>query len=250
MSKYHGITEETKVGKNGKTVHRLIALETFKNGSVTVEKGTLGGWVRNVENIHDNAWVYDDAELLDNASMWDYSQIRNNASMWDYSQIRNNASMWDYSQIRNNASMYNNSQARNFTIIWNKASLRDNSVMRNSASVAGSVILWQDSELAGDAYLSETVDLSTGAYVTEELQVLSLKTYTSVRLHTTLYPTRDGEYRVKMGCWEGTVDKLEELFKEDEWVETTGQDAEDAREEMLTMVTLMRARIKRIEARK
>ena len=238
MSKYHGITEETKVGKNGKTVHRLIALETFENGSVTVEKGTLGGWVQNIENIRDNAWVYDDAELLDNAKMFDHSCIRDNASMRDYTQTRDNARM------------SGDSSMHNFAIMWNYSSLRGTSIMRNSATIAGTVSLWGNAELAGEVYLKGAHVLSAGAYVAEKLQVMSLNTYTSLDLDVTLYPTRDDEYRVKMGCWLGTVDELEELFKEDEWVETTGQDVQDAREEMLAMVALMRARIKRNEARK
>lgn len=238
MSKYHGITEETKVGKNGKTVHRLIALETFKNGTVPIEKGTLGGWVQNVGNIHDNAWVYDDAELLDNAEMFNHSYIRDNASMWDYAQIRDNATM------NRDSSMHN------FAFMWNYSSMWGTSIMRNRTSIAGTVSLLIDAELAGEVYLNGSHALSMGAYVTEELQVLSLNTHTSLDLGVTLYPTRDGEYRVKMGCWLGTVDGLEELFKEDDWVETTGQDVQDAREEMLAMVALLRARIKRNEARK
>ena len=226
MSKYHGITEETKVGKNGKTVHRLIALETFENGKVPIEKGTLGGWVQNVENIRDNTWVYDDAELLDNAKMFNHSHIHDNASMWDYTHIRDNAMMSRDSSMHDFASMW------------------------NSATMAGTVSLWIDAELAGEVYLNGVHALSMGAYVIEELQVLSLNTYTSLDLGITLYPTRDGEYWVKMGCWLGTVDELEELFKRDEWVETTGQDAEDAREEMLYMIGMMRVRIKRNEARK
>ena len=238
MSKYHGITEETKVGKNGKTVHRLIALETFENGSVPIEKGTLGGWVQNVENIHHNAWVYDDAELLDSAKMFNHSCIRDNASMWDYTQIRDNAIMNRDSSMHNYASM------------WNYSSMWGTSIMRNSAAIAGTVSLWIDAELAGEVYLNGAHTLSMGAYVTEELQVLSLNTYTSLDLGVILYQTRDGEYWVKMGCWVGTIDGLEELFKKDEWVETTGQDVQDAREEMLAIVALMRARIKRNEALK
>ena len=238
MSKYHGITEETKVGKNGKTVHRLIALETFENGSVTVEKGTLGGWVQNVENIEGNAWVYDDAELLDNAKMTNYTSLRDESSMWDYSYIHDNARLFGKSSLHN------------FTSMWNDTSLWDTSVMRNTAIIVGSVTLRANAELVEYTYLNGNYNLGMGAYVTNELQVLSLDTYTSEGLNATLYPTRDNGYRVKMGCWLSTVDGLEELFKRDEWVETRGQDAEDAREEMLTMITLMRARIKRIEARK
>ena len=238
MSKYHGITEETKVGKNGKTVHRLIALETFENASITIEKGRLGGWVQNVESIHDNAWVYDNAELLDNAKMFDHTRIKDRSSMRDYTQIRDNAMMNSDSSMHNYASM------------WNYSSMWGTSIMRNSATVAGTVSLWIDAEMAGEVYLNGAHVLSTGAYVTEELQVLSLKTHTSLDLGVTLYPTRDGEYRVKMGCWVGTIDGLEELFKKDDWVETEGQDVQDAREEMLYMVGMMRARIKRNEARK
>lgn len=238
MSKYHGITEETKVGKNGKTVHRLIALETFENGKITIEKGTLGGWVQNVENIYHNAWVYDDAELLDGARMYYHSCIHDNASMWDYSHIR------DYAMMSGDSSMHN------FASMWNYSSMWGTSIMRNRATIAGTVSLWIDAELAGEVYLNGAHTLSAGAYVTEELQVLSLNTSTSLDLGVTLYPARDDEYLVKMGCWLDTVDRLEELFKKDDWVETTGQDVQDAREEMLTMVALMRARIKRNEARK
>ena len=238
MGKYHGITEETKVGKNGKTVHRLIALETFENGSFTVEKGTLGGWVQNVENIKGNAWIYNDSELLDNAKMSNHTSLYGESSMWDYTFIRDNARLNNSSSLHNYAGM------------WQNTSLRDNSVIRNISSIAGSVNLWGNAEIAGEIYLNGDYSLSVGAYVTNELQVLSINTRTSEGLNATLYPTRDGEYRVKMGCWLGTVDELEELFKRDEWVETTGQDAEDAREEMLYRIGMMRARIKRIEARK
>ena len=238
MSKYHGITEETKVGKNGKTVHRLIALETFENGSVTVEKGTLGGWVQNIENIHDNAWIYYDAELLDNAKMFDHSCIRDNASMWDYSHIR------DYAMVNRDSSLHNYASMCNYTSMWGA------SIMRNRATVAGTVSLWIDAEVAGKVYLNGVHALGVGAYVTDELQVLSINTHPALGLDVTLYPTRDGEYRVKMECWKGTVNELEELFKRDEWVEATVQDAQDAREEMFAMITLMRARIKRNEARK
>lgn len=238
MGKYHGITEETKIGKNGKTVHRLIALETFENSINVIKKGTLGGWVQNVENIKGNAWIYNDSELLDNAKMSNHTSLHGESSMWDYTFIRDNARLNNSSSLHNCASM------------WQNTSLCHNSVIRNTASIAGSVNLWGNAEIAGEIFLNGNYNLCMGAYVTNELQVLSINTRTSVGLNATLYPTRDGEYRVKMGCWLGTVDELEEMFNGYEWVETTGQDAEDAREEMLTMITLMRARIKRIEAQK
>ena len=238
MSKYHGITEETKVGKNGKTVHRLIALETFENASITIEKGRLGGWVQNVESIYDNAWVYADAELLDNAKMFNHSCIRDNSIMLDYSKLYNSAKMTGHSALYNEANMGQNT------------SLHDDSSLGGMASISDYVSLWEDAQVVGNTFLKGEAVLSKGALVSKGWHVLNLKTHTSLDLDVTLYPTRDGEYRVKMGCWEGTVDELEELFKRDEWVETTGQDAGDSREEMLTMITLMRARIKRIEARK
>ena len=238
MGKYHGITEKTKEGLNGATVHRLIALETFKNGRHTIEKGTLGGWVQNVENIHDNAWVYDDAELLDNANMFSHTHMRNNASMRDDSHTHSNARMSGHSALYNGASM------------WQNTSLHDDSSLWGTASIIDHVSLWADAQVIGSTFLRGSTTLNKGALVSEDWHVLNLSTYTTVDLNVTLYPTRDGEYRVKMGCWLGTVDWLEELFKRDEWVETTGQDAEDAREEMLLMVGMMRARIKRNEARK
>lgn len=238
MSKYHGITEETKVGKNGKTVHRLIALETFENASITIEKGRLGGWVQNVESIHDNAWVYADAELLDNAKMYHHSSMRDNSSMRDYSKLYNSAKMTGHSALYNEANMGQNT------------SLHDDSSLGDMASISDYVSLWEDAQVVGNTFLKGEAVLSKGALVSKDWHVLTLSTYTTMGLTATLYPTRDGEYRVKMGCWEGTVNGLEELFKLDEWVETTGQDVQDAREEMLTMVALMRARIKRIEARK
>ena len=238
MSKYHGITEETKVGKNGKTVHRLIALETFENRWTTINKGTLGGWVQNIENIHDNAWVYDDAELLDSAEMFDHSHISHNSSMWDYSNIHDKAGMWDNSALYNRASM------------WEYASIAGKSEMWDSSSISDYTNLRADARVIGSTYLRGNTELKEGAYVSESWQVLTLNTHTTRGVDVTLYPTKSGKYHVKMGCLEGTVDELEELFKEDEWVETTGQDVQDAREEMLAMVALMRARIKRNEARK
>ena len=238
MSKYHGITEETKVGKNGETVHRLIALETFENASITIEKGRLGGWVQNVKSIYDNAWIYDDAELLDNAKMYQHSSMRDNASMRDYSKLYGSAKMTGHSALYNEANMGQNT------------SLHDDSSLGGMASISDYVSLWADAQVVGNTFLRGSTRLGKGALVSEDWHVLNLSTHTTMDLDVTLYPTRDGEYWVTMGCWEGTVNGLEELFKLDEWVETEGQDVQDAREEMLAMVALMRARIKRIEARK
>ena len=74
---------------------------------------------------------------------------------------------------------------------------------------------------------------------------MHLTTYTSKRLITTLFKEKDGKHTIKMGCWSGTVEELEALFKRDEWVDTSGDDADEAREEMLALCQVFRARIAR-----
>ena len=100
-------------------------------------------------------------------------------------------------------------------------------------------------------WIEDTKNLSGDAWVFGDARVfgdadyMHLTTYTSQKLLTTLFKEKNGKHTIRMGCWAGTVDELEALFKRDEWVETSGDDAHEARQEMLALCQMFRARIAR-----
>lgn len=73
-----------------------------------------------------------------------------------------------------------------------------------------------------------------------------MDTYIAFPMKLTLLRDARGGHLVSMGAWSGTIDELEEQFESDEWFHVYNQTyIEEAREEMLALCTMLRARIAR-----
>ena len=116
MNKKYELTDIT-MQFHGRTLYRIRALKDFLN----VEKGDLGGWVSNENNLSQEGycWVYDNAKCMDNARMYDNSIMRNNSTMCDFSEMHGHSAMYD------NAVMYGYSKMYEYSTMYDYSRLHD-----------------------------------------------------------------------------------------------------------------------------
>lgn len=244
MSAKIRLTGETKNLKSFKVkLYRIECVERIVTPNITVEPGQRGGWVQGLHNIADNGWVGGEAKVFGQALVKDNALITDNASMWDNAELSGNANMLEQASLSDNARVYDNAQLSGWSNVSGFAEVYDN------ARVAGFSKITDETEISGnafvtdDTYLSSTTTLSGNAHLSNEFDYIHVITHTSRPLPLTLFREKNGGHGINMGCWSGTVDELEHLFRQDTWIETVGADCERLRPEMLALCTMLRARI-------
>lgn len=134
-----------------------------------------------------------------------------------------------------------------------KDSVVFNSCIYDDTTICEDVIV-NNVVIRGDACINEgaVIDSKEGfdivysgvipgdAKITKPEHCTAMTVYTSHSLDTLLYRNKNGEARVVMGCWNGTIDELEKLFIKDKWVETRGGDCKRLRPQMLALVKYFR----------
>ena len=85
--KKYELTKETKEFE-GVILHRIKAARNFSN----IEKGTLGGWVENQDNLSHagNSWVSDEAVVCGEAQVFENAIVKNHAVVKDKSKVYGN----------------------------------------------------------------------------------------------------------------------------------------------------------------
>ena len=106
MKKYE-LTSEFVTNASGEKLFRIKALVAFGN----VEKGELGGFVENENNLShngnawvtDNAWVTGNARVTDNACVTDNARVTDNACVTGNARVTGNAWVTDNACVTGNA---------------------------------------------------------------------------------------------------------------------------------------------------
>lgn len=112
----------------------------------------------------------------------------------------------------------------------------NNVVIRGDVCVDEGAVI--DSKESFDIIYSGLIP--SDAEITKPEHCKAMTVYTSHSLDTLLYRTKSGKPKVIMGCWRGSIDKLEKLLMKDKWVETRGDDCKRLRPQMLALVKYFR----------
>ena len=210
---HYEFTGETTVNRVGLTLHRIRATRDLPNFGV--KTGDVGGWIEKESNLQGNAWIADEAMVSGGAEVYGNAKVSGEA------------------HVSSNAKVFGNAEVFGTAKVFGTARVFDNALVFGTARVFGNAQVFDSSEVSNDAHIESNADYFHAV------------TYTSTPLLLTLTRQKDGKHLIRMGCWLGTVDELETLIKGDKWVETSGDDADKARPEMLALCQMLRARIER-----
>lgn len=219
MRKYE-LTDGTR-RQYGRTLHRIRALRGIPRHGVKV--GELGGWVESESNLsqNDDAWISENANVMGSAHVSENALVRESARVYGESLVDGNALVSGNARVGVNAHVGENAHIGEYAL------------------VCGTGVVRGDSLVDGDA------DVDRDALIDSNACLLTATIYTSQRLYATAFRQRDGSWRVRVGCWSGSIPELRALAESDEWVETPPEDIEEARPELLAFVALCEARAAR-----
>lgn len=208
MNKYE-LTDETLEIPGGRTLHRIRATRAIPRHGV--QKGDLGGWVESEINLSQNG----DAWVSSNARVSGHSRVSGDSLVFDNSQVYGNTKIYGSARVSGNSLVLGNSQ------VYGNARVSGNTRINGDAGVADNALIYNDTK------------------------ILTATIYTTQRLHATACYQIDGSWRVRVGCWYGSIPELRALAESDNWVETPPEDVEEARPELLAFVALCEARAAR-----
>lgn len=248
---YYELTNET-LEHNGVVLHRIRATRDFENQGQVIKAGTLGGWVENDENIRGNSWVADEAKVYGCATVTNQVLVSGDAEVYD------NAFVTESARVTNKAKVYGSAWVEGFSFICGGAKVFDNAFVSGYTEVGGYAQVYGNTSIHGLSAISGNArvygksrvyngTVNAQADIADRKHFLHSQVFTSKILDVSLFRTSDllfGHY-MNIGCWSGTIDELEELVKKDRWVETEGADVLESREEMMELIGLCRARMKR-----
>lgn len=157
-------------------LYRIKALKTFScpiklSGQLdvianfTVEKGTLGGWVENEDNLsHEGGcWIFENARVYDDARIEDNAQIHHSAIVDDGAVVKDYASVVDRARVTRGALV------GGCTKVANEAEVSDSKVV-GDIDIFGRSQVYKGSNLSGRIYLEGTVVVE-GAEISNDLNL-------------------------------------------------------------------------------
>lgn len=200
MSKKYEFTGETKVNKQGKTLHRIRSLVEFDE----VRVGSIGGWIEGEHNLsHEGkAWVESNAEVFDRAVVRDNARVTGSAIVCEYAVIHDNAWVHDFSTVKGSAEIGGTCKTFGWCEIKGQSRLRGNVQVGEEAVISGYISLTGDDVIKGTARISKKDDYS------------SVRGFGSCGRTTTFFRCSDDMIRVVCGCFYGTIDEFIERVKE------------------------------------
>ena len=163
-------------------LYRIRALKDFSD----IKAGTLGGYVENEDNLsHDgNAWIYDNAKVYGNAEVYGDAKVYGDARVYDDAKVYGNARVYGNSWVYSDAKVYGNAR------VYGDAEVCSNARVYDVAKVCG------NSWVCGNAFLKTNADYTV------------IHGFGSEEGTTTFFRCKDGNIRVKCGCFYGTIDEF------------------------------------------
>lgn len=267
MNRNYELTDETQQ-HHGATLYRIRATHDFVNQGRTIKAGAPGGWVEGYHNLQDNAWVDDEAIVFRNALAKDNAWVKdkamvlgdailggecvvsNNASVSGSAEVSGQANIADNAWVCGQAKVYGHASVIHYAVVLGKACVYDNATISGHAYVAGGSHVYGDASILdevsirGNAHIFGDVKVYNAciyndAWLSSDFDYLSLTTFYDVSNNITLYKTKNDEHQIVMDYWQGTIDDLEKFFIQ------AHESPDSAQEEMMTLCSMFRARIKR-----
>lgn len=243
MSLHYELTNEKKTLDCGTVVYRIRATRDLPHHNV--KAGDLGGWVESTRNLIDEAWVADEAIVYGNALLSGWSRAFERAWVYEQAQVQGNAQVFGDAQVFGRAWIYCGAWVYERAQVFGDAQVYANAQVYGDALVCGHAVVRDRAKVRGAVTIPGTEFLTNGADISEPKHIMSFVVNTSHNLNTTLFRDSDNGHYISMACWSGTLDELEKMIERDKWIDTTGQDVLEARDEMRVVCQVFRERIKR-----
>ena len=245
---HYEFTGETKEVL-GATLHRIRA--TCDLPHFGVKAGDEGGWIEHTGNLSGKAWVateakvFGGAEVYGNARVFGNAEVYGNAKVYWGAMVCGSTKVYDNAQVYDNAEVSGDAKVYGYACVSSYALVFGNAEVYDNAKVYEGAWVYDSAKVFGYAKVSDNARVYKDARIESSADYFYAVTYTSGRLLLTLTRQKAGKHLIRMGCWEGSIDELETLISGDKWVETSGDDADKARPEMLSLCQMLRARIER-----
>ena len=169
-------------------LYRIRALKDFSD----IKAGTLGGYVENEDNLsHDgNAWIYGNAKVCCDAKVY------GNARVYDDAKIYGNTWIYGNARVYGDTKVYGNSRVYDDAKIYGNARVCSDARVCGDAKVYDNACVCSDARVCGDACLKTNADYTV------------IHGFGSEERTTTFFRCKDGNIRVKCGCFYGTIDEF------------------------------------------
>ena len=169
-------------------LYRIRALKDFSD----IKAGTLGGYVENEDNLsHDgNAWIYGNAIVYGDVKVYGNSRVYDDAKIYGNTWIYGNA------RVYGDAKVYGNSRVYDDAKIYGNARVCSDARVCGDAKVYDNACVCSDARVCGDACLKTNADYTV------------IHGFGSEERTTTFFRCKDGNIRVKCGCFYGTIDEF------------------------------------------
>lgn len=256
MSLHYELTNESKTLCDGTVVHRIRATRDLPH--LYISAGDLGGWIESTDNLSGGAWVADEAIVYGRARVFDQALVAQKAHIFREACVFDQAQVYGKAKVSGEACVYDGALVYGEARVFGKALVHGEASVHGQARVFDSAQVFEDAEVLDEAKVHDTalvhgdtrvngqIRLSHAADVTYDGHYLHCTVQTDSLLDATLFRTRYNGHRVKVGCWSGTLDDLEELALSDQWIETVSKESiEESRPELLAMCQFMKARVAR-----
>lgn len=151
MGKKYELTNET-IEYEGRTLHRIKALKSFKENSIEklrVTEGDLGGFIEKEYNLSQegNAWVYNDAKVYGNAKIYEDAEIFHNAQVFENAYIYDRAKVFGNAVVHGRASVYGDAK------VYDDAEVFDNANLYGNADVCNIAKVYDNAQVYGSAWI-------------------------------------------------------------------------------------------------
>lgn len=203
-------TGETMILADGREVRRIQALQKLDLARKIVMPGDKGGWLEKEDNLsHENrAWVDDDAVVYGDARIVGPAQIIGCAQISGHARISGDA------RIIGDAKIGGRAQISGCARISGHARISDDALISGDAQISGDARISGDAQISGcarisgDARISGHARINGDAYLCENDHWLTIGPVGSRSDYVTFFRNKQGEIKVKCGCFYGTIDEF------------------------------------------
>lgn len=212
--KYKILFDQT-LNYEGRTLHRIQALKSFKNAL----EGDIGGWIEDPRNLsHEgNCWVKQDAKVFDNASIKDNAIVLGDAVVKQFAKVYGDAvidgkamvsgyaEVFDDAVVANNAYICSGAKAYGSSIVYGNAYVRGCAEINGNALVGDNSSIEDYAVITGGAKIKGNAMICSNAIVKNLDDYIVFKNWWSSGRYFTW--TRSNN-KWKVGCFYGTGEEL------------------------------------------
>ena len=175
-------------------LYRIRALKDFSD----IKAGTLGGYVENEDNLsHDgNAWIYGNARVCGDAKVYGNACVCSGAKVFGDAEVYGNARVYSNARVYDCACVYGDACVYDYACVYGDAEVCGYAYVYGDACVCGNTRVYSNASIYGNAFLKTNADYTV------------IHGFGSEERTTTFFRCKDGNIRVKCGCFYGTIDEF------------------------------------------